>query len=212
MLLVFCFTEDKKYSIFVNNYTKNFTCCRKKTYRKGSHCQPVAGRRCQSNLGIMCSILGDEHFTMHSFRVGTAVARVIAGDDIATIMEHVGSKSAHIARRYAGGKLSMSSGRSAGSGQNEAALCRLLYWRAQLTRRCGVDSLQGDCSHVNMMRYFPCFLANCLPPSLPRSVCMGEAYLCHLRVRNRYRHTVQQSVWVRHRQRQEASLHPKLPG
>ncbi|CAN0101716.1 unnamed protein product, partial [Sphacelaria rigidula] len=34
--------------------------------------------------------LGDRNFTMHSFRVGAAVARTIAGQDVATVMAQIG--------------------------------------------------------------------------------------------------------------------------
>ncbi|CAM9967931.1 unnamed protein product, partial [Sphacelaria rigidula] len=44
--------------------------------------------------------LGDRNFTMHSFRVGAAVARTIAGQDVATVMAQIGWKSSRVASRY----------------------------------------------------------------------------------------------------------------
>lgn len=48
-----------------------------------------------------------------------AVARAIAEDDIATIMDGVDWKSERVGRRYAGRELALAGGRSASSGQKE---------------------------------------------------------------------------------------------
>lgn len=44
--------------------------------------------------------LRDRNFTAYSFRVGTAVARAIARDDLVTLMDSVGRKSERVARKY----------------------------------------------------------------------------------------------------------------
>ena len=55
--------------------------------------------------------LAERKFTMHSCRVGAAVTRTIAGQDMATIMASIGWKSKNMAQRYIGSAVAPDGGR-----------------------------------------------------------------------------------------------------
>ena len=56
--------------------------------------------------------LAERKFTMHSFRVGAAVTRTIAGQDVAAIMASIGWKSKKMAQRYIGSAVAPAGGRA----------------------------------------------------------------------------------------------------